>query len=372
MKESLHNNMCDLLTGNCKACINKGIKGLLLTILKTMNKLQSGKVDPQILQKFFSLLSKDDSVVVGPGIGEDAAVIDTGKRLIAVKTDPITFTSQNIGWYVVNINANDIACMGATPRWMLVTLLLPPEEKSDFLHHFFTEISESCKDLGVHLIGGHTEVTPAVKKPVAIGCMIGCLLGERVINNSGAKPGDVVLLTKGLAIEGTHVIYQEKKGELENKISSPILKRIEGFLKDPGISVVREATLAAANADVHCMHDPTEGGLVAGLWEIATASEVGIKIKKESVPIFKETKLVCKEFNLDPLSLLASGALLIVANPKDAEKLISLYKDAGISCTKIGKIVPKKEKVSITTEKGEIFYITEPPKDELNKLFKEG
>lgn len=333
-------------------------------------ELTLGKIDPHILQKFFSSLPKDSSVIVGPGIGEDAAVIRTDNRLIAVKTDPITFTSQNAGWYVVNINANDIACMGATPRWILVNLLLPPGEKEDLLQHFFNQLSDTCRNLGVQLIGGHTEVTPAVKKPIAVGCMVGSLMKNKIISNSRAQPGDIILLTKGLAIEGTHVIYQEKKRELKEKIPVSFLNRIKGFLNHPGISVVKEATLATSQVDVHCMHDPTEGGLMAGLWEIATASGVGIEVDPENIFVFEETNILCQEFGLNPLALLASGALIIVLPPEEAARLVSIYNRTGIRCMKIGKIVQdeKTEKINIITKK-EVTSITEPPKEELNKIF---
>ena len=351
---------------NLTAYINKQKTTAMAS--KKISRLSSGKIDPHILQEFFSSLPKDESVVVGPGIGKDAAVVDVDGRFVAVKTDPITFTSKNLGWYVLNINANDIACVGAVPCWFLVTLLLPPQQKENFLHQFFRQLSQACQELKIHLVGGHTEVTPVVKRPVAIGHMIGKLQGKKIINNSDAKPGDVILLTKGLAIEGTHVIYQEKKRELIRELSSPLLKRMKDFLKNPGISVVKEATVATASVDVHCMHDPTEGGLIAGLWEIATASEVGVRIKEENIPVYKETKLICKKFNLDPLSLLASGALLIVTEKKEAEKLLSIYRKSGITCAKIGEVVSQKEGISII-KKEKVLTFPAPPKDELNKLF---
>lgn len=336
---------------------------------KIDNLLPLGKINPRILQEFFCHLSTDKSVIVGPGIGKDAAVIDTGGKLVAVKTDPITLTSRNLGWYVVNINANDIACTGAIPRWFLINLLLPPQKKQSFLQQFFHGLSQSCQELGIYLVGGHTEVTSSVTKPIAIGCMIGKIQEKKIINNSNAKPGDVILLTKGLAIEGTHVIYQEKEKELKKEIFFPVLQKIKNFLKDPGISVVKEATIAATNIDVHCMHDPTEGGLMAGVWEIATASKVGIRIKEETIPIFEETKLICRKYKLDPLSLLASGALLVITSQKEGKKLLSLYKKARIKCQKIGEIVGENEGMSIIKEKN-VLSITTPFKDELNKLFR--
>ncbi len=330
--------------------------------------LEPGKVDPEILQKFFSLLSLDDSVIVGPGIGEDAAVINIGKRHIVVKTDPITFTSQNAGWYVTNINANDIACMGGIPRWFLVSILLPPDEKKAFLDKFFSSLKRSCEKLGINLVGGHTEVTSSVKRPVVIGHMIGQLESNKPVSNKDAKIGDVVLLTKGLAIEGTHVIYQEKKKELKDKVPSQILHRIENFIENPGISVVEDAKLVFRNADVHCLHDLTEGGLMAGIWEIATASRVGIQIEEEKVPVFKETELLCRLYNLNPLALLASGALLVVTTPVNAKKLKSIFDKKGILLTKIGKVVEPEKGVSILTKNRKIHIFTSV-KDELTKLF---
>jgi thiamin-phosphate kinase len=337
---------------------------------KTDSSLKAGKVDPEILQRFFLSLPSDDSVIVGPGIGEDAAVISVDRKYLVVKTDPVTFTSRNLGWYVVNINANDIACMGGIPRWFLVSLLLPPGEKEEFLKEFFSQLSKSCKKLKISLIGGHTEITPAVKRAVVVGQMIGELKKDRPISNTGAQIGDTVLLTKGLAIEGTHVIYQEKKEELEKEIPPEILKRISHFLESPGISVVREAAVATENVDVHCLHDPTEGGLIAGIWEIASASGVGIQLNQESIPIFKETELLCQRYNLEPLNLLASGALLIVSGPKETQKLSSIYRKMGIRCAEIGRVVPPEKGITIV-KKGESFSVLSSPKDELTKLFKE-
>lgn len=331
--------------------------------------LKIGKIDPYILHKFFSSLSCDNSVVVGPRIGEDAAVINAGGKYLVIKTDPITFTSRNMGWYVVNINANDIACMGAVPHWFLATVLLPPGEKKDFLEEFFNQLQRSYSEMGICLIGGHTEVTSAVTRPVVVGQMIGELKGKSIITNTNAKIGDDILLTKGLAIEGTHLIYQEKKDELKEKIPSRFLKNVDQFLKNPGISVVKEATIAAENVDVHCMHDPTEGGLIAGLWEIATASKVGICVKWEDIPIFEETKLICEKYKINPLSLLASGSLIVVTSPQESDRLISIYRENGIKCRKIGKIVSPEKGVSIV-KGGEIIGISKPPKDELTKLVK--
>ncbi|MBC7189211.1 hydrogenase expression/formation protein [Candidatus Aerophobetes bacterium] len=336
---------------------------------KINSKSKIGKIDPLFLENFLSKLNLDkNSVIVGPGIGRDAALLKVKDQIISVKTDPITFTSRNLAIYLVNINANDIACTGATPRWLLVTVLLPPEEKTDFLGKFFNQLQTICQRMEISLVGGHTEFTPAVRQPVVVGCMIGELEEKRFIDNTRAKPGDSVFLVKGIAIEGTHVIYQEKKKILKKEMPDEILQKIGSFLKNPGISVVKEAKIALKNADVHCLHDLTEGGLIAGIWEVARASEVGIYIEEEKVPVFEETKLLCEKFSLDPLSLLASGALLVIINPEDEEKLLCAYRKAKITCAKIGKITPKEEGVIIKGKKG-IRKIHLPPPEELGKLF---
>ena len=227
----------------------------------------------------------------------------------------------------------------------------------------------ACQELQISLVGGHTEVTSAVNRPIVVGQMIGKIQKDKVICNTDAQVGDVILLTKGLAIEGTHVIYQEKQKELESKISSEFLKRMENFLKNPGISVVKEAIIATNNANIHCMHDPTEGGLIAGLWEIAVASGVEISVDWKSIPIFEETKILCQIYNFDPLRLLASGALILVVPSSEVDKLMYLYKKAGISCAKIGEIISNNNVGVKIIKEGKTFFVEHSSRDELTKLF---
>lgn len=327
-----------------------------------------GKLHPKFLEKFFSSLSYDQRVIVGPGIGKDAAAIDFGKTCLVVKTDPITFTSRNLGWYVVNINANDIACLGATPRWFLATLLLPQRETSEILvKKIFKEVNSACQALGISLIGGHTEVTLRVDQPLMVGEMIGEVSRERLIDGSKVKVGDAVLLTKGIAIEGTNVIYQEKSEKLKEQFSDKILSRMKNLIYSPGISVVKEALLASGADGVHLMHDPTEGGLKTGLWELAYASGVGMEIEKKKIPVLEETKLVCELYNLDPLGLLASGALLLVVDERQAEKLCQIYKKEGVECSIIGEVVSRDKGVRLV-ERGKEVVLSEIYQDELNKI----
>ena len=332
------------------------------------NSFPIGKLDPKFLEELFSSLCHDKRVIVAPGIGKGAAVIDFGKTCLVVKTDPITFTSCHLGWYSVNINANDIACLGAAPRWFLATLLLPQKGISKALvKKIFEEINSACQALGIFLVGGHTEVTLRVDQPIMVGEMIGEVSRKRLIDGSGVKLGDAILLTKGIAIEGTHIIYQEKGEELKRRFSPKMMERMKNLVYSPGISVVKEALLASKTGKVYLMHDPTEGGLKTGLWEMAYASGVGMKIERKKIPILKETEAVCKLYGLDPLGLLASGALLLIVDREKVRELCQIYEKEGIECSVIGEVVSRKQGVEIVGEQEEL-NLSQSNQDELNKV----
>jgi hydrogenase maturation factor len=336
-----------------------------------MKKLPLGKIKMELLSR---LLEKhrgreDPSVIIGPQVGEDAAVIELNKEYLIAKTDPITFATDQIGEYTININANDIACMGGKPRWFLATLLLP-EEKTDetLLELIFSQLSDACKRLGISLCGGHTEVTYGLERPIVIGQMLGVVPRERLVRSSGSRIGDHILLTKGIAVEATSLLAREKERELSAYLGRDFLERCKGFLTDPGISILREAELAVETGGVHAMHDPTEGGLATGLHELASASEVGVEVWHDKINIFPETERLCKIFNLNPLGLIASGALLIVTAPSYSEKVIATLNEEGISCTHIGVVTERSSGLILVKETGK----TELPcfdQDEISKVF---
>lgn len=222
--------------------------------------LRTGKLPPGLLRELLAKIpSNDPRVLLGGRVGEDAAAIDMGDRVLVAKTDPITFTSELIGWYAVQVNANDIACMGARPRWFLATVLLPEGAEPCLAKSIFSQILETCTALDVSLIGGHTEVTHKLQRPLVVGFMLGETSRERLVRTSDARPGDAIVLTKAIAIEGTAILSNMAVSHLRPKISKSILKKAEQFLFEPGISVVTEALAAQDLADIHAMHDPTEG-----------------------------------------------------------------------------------------------------------------
>lgn len=334
-------------------------------------KLSLGKLEFTLLEKLLKKYhSKPDSrVVIGPKLGEDAAVIDYPDRYLVAKTDPVTFATEDIGWYVVQVNANDVATRGAIPKWFQATILLPGNKTTEALiDRIFFQIYEACNELSITVIGGHTEISYHLDRPIVVGCMLGEVEKDKLVSTSGAKNGDVILLTKGIVIEGTAIIAREKQEELKKRgYQKNFIQKCQNFLYNPGLSVVQDALLAN-KIEVHAMHDPTEGGLAAGLYEIALASQVGLFIEREKIPILEESQKLCEEYNLDPLRTITSGTLLIVTSPRSARKISSVLKRQGIKASFIGEIKEKSFGVKMTT--GRILEdLKFSAKDEITKIF---
>jgi hydrogenase maturation factor len=320
-----------------------------------------------LLQKY---RSNDPRLIVGSAIGEDAAVIDMGERYLIAKTDPITFATAEIGWYAVNINANDIACRGATPRWFLATLLLPENSTTPALvDDIFRQIHAACAHLGISVAGGHTEITYGLDRPLVIGQMLGEVAPAQLVTSSGAQAGDDLILTKGIAIEATAIIAHEKQAELSAHFTNAELIRYANFLHEPGISVVKDAAVAVAAGGVHAMHDPTEGGVITGLHEIAEAARLGVEIFQERWPLLPESAALCRHFGLDPLGVIASGALLIAAAPPSTPAIIAHLAHAGISATVIGRLHPPEFGRKLVSPGGRIEPLPVFERDEITRLF---
>ena len=316
--------------------------------------MQAGKLPLELLSQLLSKVDiSDPRVVLGPSPGEDAALIDFGDRYLVAKTDPITFATDLIGWYVVQVNANDIAVMGATPRWLMATLLLPEGTSEDRARAIFDQVREACDDLGISLIGGHTEVTYDLSRPIAIGAMLGEVAKDRVVLTSGARPGDAIVVTKGIAIEGTAILARESEDDLLRAgVDEKVVRSAKEYLFSPGISVLKDATVARGAVEVHSMHDPTEGGLATGLLEVATAAGVGLIVDEARIPVTEECRSICRALGLDPLGLIASGALLATLTPEDAPKLIDALADEGIPAYEIGSITSAEDGLKLRTAEG--------------------
>lgn len=336
-----------------------------------MKTYPAGKLPPPDLGRLLAAYTHcHERLLVPPAVGEDAAVIDCGDRLLVAKTDPITFASDEIGWYAVHVNANDIAAMGATPRFFLSTILLPAGHATpELATSIFRSIHQAAEDLGVAICGGHTEVTYGIDRPLVVGQMLGETTRDRLVRSSGLQPGHALLLTKGLGIEATAIIAREKRAQLRARsYASAFLDACADFLHAPGLSVVRDAQVAIQAGRVTAMHDPTEGGVATGLWELATASAVGAEINYHALPIDPATARLCAAFELDPLGVISSGALLIGCAADSADPILAALHDAHIAAARIGTVRPPSFGLQLRRD-GHLTPLPTFPVDEIARLF---
>jgi hydrogenase expression/formation protein HypE len=330
--------------------------------------LKTGKLPPEILSRIIRHLgAKDDSVVLGPKLGEDAAVVRLGKDLLVLKTDPVTYASDMIGWYAVHVNANDVATRGAKPAWFQAVVLLPEGSDERLPEKIARQISGACEELGVAVTGGHTEITPGISNPIVVGDMHGLLeKGRKPVLTSGARAGDAVVLTKGAGIEGTATIANLKKDELTRQFGPGFVKKASSFLFDPGLSILPEA-MEALSFGVSAMHDPTEGGVMMGVYELAYASGMSVEFRADEVPVRNETDVICGHYGIDPLGLLGSGALLATFKPADAKKYIESLRSKKVDAAIVGRMISGKGR-STVLRGGRSTRLSSCERDELLKL----
>lgn len=335
--------------------------------------LPTGKLPADLLAALLAHApTRDPSLVVGPGIGVDCAVIQASGKLLVLKSDPITFATDEIGWYAVQINANDIATTGAEPRWFMATLLLPGSSTTQALvEQIAGQLFAACEAEGITLAGGHTEITYGLDRPILIGMLIGEVSPEQLVTPRGAQVGDKILLTKGVPIEATALLARERPEHLEGILTEQEIQEARDYLHHPGISVTREARIALRSGRIHAMHDPTEGGLLTALWELAEASGLSVIVNLEAAPVPELSRKVCQAFGLDPFGAIASGALLMACHPQDAGQVQLALANEGIVCAEIGSYIAATEGESVAWQliDGEKRHLPRPTRDEIAQVF---
>lgn len=325
--------------------------------------MEVGKISAEILQQSIihplQFLRKE--VLLRPDVGEDCSAIQLNQdEIFVLTTDPITGASENVGKLAVHICCNDLASSGAEPVGIMVTIMMPPGTTEKTLKDIMSQVSETSKELGIDILGGHTEVTEAVNRVVVSATAVGKVNKDFLVSSKTALPGDDIILTKTAGVEGTAIIATEKEEELKQKVSEDLLKRAQNFIQD--ISVVKEG-LIAAQWGVSAMHDVTEGGVLGALWEIAEASQVGVELYRDEVPVAEETLTLCSYYQIDPLKLISSGSMIITS--KNGHFLVEELIKQGIKATVIGKVT-EAERYILSAEGRTI--IEEPQADELYKV----
>jgi len=334
--------------------------------------LSAGKFPSDLLESFFDDLDfSDPFLLIPPGIGEDAAAVDIhGLDVLVLKSDPITFATDAIGRYAVLVNANDIATVGAIPRWFLATLLFPCGTTPSHVFQVLDEINALCRQNGITLCGGHTEITDAVNRPVATGMLAGIIERSRLIQKQGIRPGDKILLTKGVAVEGTAIIAREFEAKLKDfAFSEAEIRHCKEFLSE--ISILKEAGIAAEFCDVSAMHDVTEGGIAAAIQELSTAGNHRIRIYLEKIPVYPQTEKICRALHINPMGLIGSGSLLICCRKKSCKALIERIRDSGINISCIGEVLEEGKGIEAISGTDVVEWPCFEA-DEITRLFSDG
>lgn len=318
--------------------------------------MEEGKLPYNILENIIKKFSfSDGTIVKGPGIGVDCSVFDNGNNFIIVTSDPVTYVAS--GKYCVNVNVNDIAAMGGDPWFFLCTIILPVDFTQKSFECIMDEIKEECERFKINFGGGHTEINEIVNSPVICGFMVGKCKKDELRGAFNAKDGDILIITKGVSVEGTSIIAEFKAREIVERYGAEFYKKC--MLYKDRLSVLDEAIIARPLCNA--MHDITEGGIINGLYEIAVASDVSIDI--DYFPVIPECKILCEALQLNPLGLITAGTLAITTDRKGLKDILT---DNGIEVFEIGKIIKDgKNEVRYKGIKQEIFK-----NDEVVKLFK--
>ncbi len=326
-----------------------------------------GKVPTEILEKivFRNLGAKRDDVVLSPSIGEDAAIVQAGNKVLAVSSDPITGAEKWLGWLAVHVSANDVATRGVQPCWFNSIILLPKNSTTDLIEKICTQMDKAARQLNVAIIGGHCEVTPGIDHPIVTGCAIGVAEDGKYVSSGGAKIGDKIILTKGTGIEGTAILASDRRAELLKVFDESFVDNAENFFKK--ISVVKDAITAFNTGGVSAMHDPTEGGVAGGLHELADAAKVGFQVYVEKILVPEETRKICAHFRIDPLRLISSGSLLVVADEERADEIIGSLSRNRVQASIIGEVTEPSSGRILVTESGEKTELVRPVSDHLWK-----
>ncbi len=327
--------------------------------------MKIGKIPESVLKRsvFKQIRHRREEVLVTPGVGKDCSIIGLEPdEAIVLSTDPITGTANEIGKLAVNITANDIAASGAEIIGVMLTILLPDRAKESELREMMQEIESCCRELNIEVLGGHTEVAAAVNQPIVTVTGVGKIKKDEITTTAGLKPSDELVMTKWAGLEGTAILANDKEKELLTRYNADFIGRGKELMQY--ISVVKDAEIAR-EVGVSGMHDITEGGIFGALWEVASASNVGIEVDLKKIPVKQETIEICEFFDLNPYMLMSSGCLLI-GTPRGNE-MVDRLKREGIPAAVIGRVMSGNDKVIINED--ERRYLEPPKTDELYKAY---
>ena len=331
--------------------------------------LPVGKLDTDLLRKtvFKHIVHQRPEVLVRPGVGEDCATIDFGKYECVMSTDPITAAISEIGRLAIHITCNDIASNGVEPLGIMLAMMLPIGTTVGEIETIMMQAQEVASSLGVEIIGGHTEITPAVNRPVIVSTAIGRTLAGGSQKAENMRPGDIILMTKQAGLEGTGIIASDFADQLSEVLTAEEIAEAKGYMNL--VSVVKEG-VAAGKKGTAGMHDITEGGVLGAVWELSEISGVGVELEEDKIPVSEVTRKICDHFGINYLRLISSGCMMIIVHPDREETVMEAIRNVGVDVTRIGRVMEQGAPRVLIGKDGVVREIDPPESDELYKVVK--
>lgn len=336
-------------------------------------RLGTGKLPPDLLRRVVlgRLGARRAETLVRAALGVDAAAVAFGEWACVLTVDPITTAGAGAGHLAVVVACNDLAAMGAEPLGVLPTLLFPAGVRVAEVADLAGQIDAAARELNVEILGGHTEIAPGLAAPLVVTTAVGRARPDRLLTAAGARPGDALVLTKAAALEGTSILAHDLADRLAGQVPEALLAEARGYRAE--LSVVPEG-LAAAALGATAMHDPTEGGILGALWELAEASGSGFRVQAAAIPVRPATRAICAALGVDPLRLISSGALLIAC--PDGPQMVRELAARGIAAAVIGAVnsggrelvLPDGTAAPVTTvERDELYRVLEAMESSLDR-----
>lgn len=315
-------------------------------------------------------------ILCGAGVGEDCAIFSfsQGEWTVTCMQEAAIAVSEEAlatatGEPVMTLSrlilkcANNLAADGADPMAVMIALILPEDLEEPQLKAMMAAAKEQCKELSIAISGGQTRVSAAVSMPVAVVTGYGRILADRLHSVGAAKPGQDVVISKWIGLQGTALVAKRNKEQLLGRYPAYFVEEACGF--DRYLSIIPEAA-TAIKSGVCAMHDASEGGIFATLWELAEGAGVGLNIDLKKLPLRQETVEVCELCNVNPYELLSGGCLVMTAD--DGQALVQALEEAGIPATIVGKVTDSKDRILVNED--EIRYMDKPKQDEIYRFCK--
>ena len=329
--------------------------------------MKLGKISDSILKRTVlkQIKFKRDEIIHGAGVGEDCAIFACGEdeNMVSCMQEAAVATPEDMAHLVIKC-ANNLATAGAQPFAAMITFLLPERATEEKLKKLMESAAQTAGSLGMQIAGGQTTVSPYVLQKMAVVTAYGKVKKGEYRTTKGAKPGQDIVISKWIGLEGTAILAKRKGEEMQTRYPAYLIEEAKGF--DQYLSIVLEAEVAM-KFGVGVMHDASEGGIMAALWELADSSGVGLTIELKKLPIRQETVEVCEFCNVNPYELLSGGCLIMTA--EDGSSLVEALNEEGISAVVVGKITGSNDRIILNDE--EKRYLDKPKMDEIHRFYPE-